>query len=61
MMLKNVSAFVEYKYSHQFDVEMESHVFVHVAANGALGTLQWGTAHLTYDSHRIVLGVAYHF
>jgi opacity protein-like surface antigen len=61
MLLKNVSAFVEYKYSHQFDVELDSHAFVPVAANGALGTLQRGTAHFDYDSHRVVLGVAYHF
>jgi len=61
MLLKNVSAFVEYKYSHQFDVELESHAFVPVGANGTLGYLQRGTAHFTYDSHRIVLGVAYHF
>lgn len=61
MLLKNVSAFVEYKYSHQFDVELDSHAFVPVAANGALGTLERGTAHFTYDSHRLVLGVAYHF
>ncbi|MEW6657596.1 MAG: outer membrane beta-barrel protein [Thermodesulfobacteriota bacterium] len=61
MLLKNVSAFVEYKYSHQFDVELESHAFVPVAANGTLGTLQRGTAHFDYDSHRIVLGAAYHF
>lgn len=61
MMLKNVSAFVEYKFSHQFDVELEHHAFVPVAANGAPLTLQRGMAHFDYDSHRIVLGVAYHF
>ncbi len=61
MMLKNVAAFVEYKYSHQFDVELESHAILPVAANGVLGTLQRGTARFDYDSHRIVLGVAYHF
>ncbi len=61
MLLKNVSTFVEFKYSHQFDIEMESHAFIPVLANGAQGTLQRGTAHLTYDSHRVVLGVAYHF
>ncbi len=61
MLLKNVSAFVEYKFSHQFDVELDSHAFVPVAANGTALYLQRGTAHFTYDSHRIVMGVAYHF
>jgi opacity protein-like surface antigen len=56
MMLKNVSAFVEYKFSHQFDVELESHSFIPQG-----GTLQRGTATFDYDSHRIVCGVAYHF
>jgi opacity protein-like surface antigen len=56
MMLKNVSAFVEYKYSHQWDVELESHEIIPVG-----GTVQRGKATFDYDSHRIVLGVAYHF
>ncbi len=56
MMLKNVSAFVEYKYNHQFSPEMEIHQF-HV--NNFLGV---GTATLTgYDLHRIVVGVTYHW
>jgi opacity protein-like surface antigen len=55
MMLKNVSAFVEYKYSHQFDVEMETHDILVPA-----GVIR-GTAHLPYDSHKIVAGFAYHF
>ena len=56
MMLKNVSAFVEYKLSHKWNVELESHVLVTPA-----GTEQRGTATFNYDSHRIVVGVAYHF
>jgi opacity protein-like surface antigen len=55
MMLKNVSAYVEYKYNHQFDAEMEGHNFF---VNGAQGM---GKATLNYDLHRIVAGVAYHF
>jgi opacity protein-like surface antigen len=57
MLTKNVSAFVEYKYSHQFDAEMESHVFI-LADNT---TIARGTAHFNYDSHKWVVGVAYHF
>lgn len=55
MMLKNVSLYVEYKYGHQFDAEMESH---DLAVNGSTVS---GTASLPMDLHRIVLGVAYHF
>lgn len=58
MMLKNVSAFVEYKYNHQFDAEMEVHTFI---VNGFSGGAQGGTATLNYDLHRIVAGVTYHF
>lgn len=59
MMLKNVSAYVEYKYDHQFDAEMETHTFM-VPPNFT-GGAQGGTAHLSMDLHRIVFGVAYHF
>ncbi|MCX5892598.1 MAG: outer membrane beta-barrel protein [Deltaproteobacteria bacterium] len=59
MMLKNVSAYVEYKYNHQFDAEMETHTFI-VPPNFS-GGAQGGTAHLPFDLHRIVFGVAYHF
>jgi opacity protein-like surface antigen len=58
MMLKNVSVYVEYKFSHQWDVELESHEFDPIAV-GAVP--ERGTAKFDYDSHRIVLGVAYHF
>lgn len=56
MMLKNVSAYVEYKYSRVFDAEMESHQFT--VGNNFAGQ---GTATLDYELHRVVLGVAYHF
>jgi opacity protein-like surface antigen len=56
MLLKNVSAFVEYKFSHQWDVELEYHQI-----NPVGGTDQRGTATFDYTTHRIVLGVAYHF
>ncbi len=56
MILKNISAFVEYKFSKQWDVELESQTF-----NPIGGTLQRGTAHFDFDSHKIAVGVAYHF
>ncbi|MGB8990758.1 MAG: outer membrane beta-barrel protein [Desulfobaccales bacterium] len=56
MMLKNVSAFVEYKFNYLWNIEIEDHAFY--LPNGTVGR---GTAYLNYDSHKIVLGVAYHF
>jgi len=56
MMLKNVSAFVEYKYNHQFSPEMEIH---QVMVKNFLGA---GTATLSgYDLHRVIFGVTYHW
>jgi opacity protein-like surface antigen len=56
MMLKNVSAFVEYKFNYLWDAEIEDHAFY--LPNGTVGR---GTATLDYCSHKIVFGVAYHF
>jgi opacity protein-like surface antigen len=56
MMLKHVSAFVEYKFNYLWDAELESHAFY--LPDGTVGR---GTAHFDYSSHKIVVGVAYHF
>ncbi len=56
MLLKNVSAFVEYKFNYLWNIEIEDHAFY--LPNG---TVSRGMATLNYDSHKIVLGVAYHF
>ncbi len=56
MFTKNIGAFVEYKYNHQWDVEIESHAFY--LPNGAVGR---STAHLDFDVHKVVMGVAYHW
>jgi opacity protein-like surface antigen len=56
MLTKQVSTFVEYKFTHVWDAEIESHAFY--LPDGTVGR---GTAHLDYTSHKIVLGVAYHF
>jgi opacity protein-like surface antigen len=56
MLLKNVSAFVEYKFNYIWDAEIEDHDF-----NLPNGTLGRGTAHFDYVTHKVVLGVAYHF
>lgn len=56
MFTKHISAFVEYKYNHQWDVEIQSHPFY--LPNGDEGR---GTAHLDFDCHKVVLGMAYHW
>jgi opacity protein-like surface antigen len=59
MMLKNVSAFVEYKYSKQWNVELELQGLWALPPNpGGLGQ---GTTQFDFDSHKVVAGVAYHF
>jgi opacity protein-like surface antigen len=55
MMLKNVSAFVEYKYSKVFDALMEDQVLI------AGGQRFQKDANYDFDSHKIVVGVSYHF
>jgi opacity protein-like surface antigen len=56
MFTKNIGAFVEYKYNHQWDVEIESHPFY--LPDGTVGR---GMAHLDFDCHKVVAGVAYHW
>jgi len=56
MFTKHIGAFVEYKYNRQWDVEIESHAFY--LPDGTVGR---GTAHLDFDCHKVVMGVAYHW
>lgn len=56
MFTKSIGAFVEYKYNHQWDVEIESHAF-----SLPDGTVGRGTAHFDFDCHKVVAGVAYHW
>jgi opacity protein-like surface antigen len=56
MFTKHIGAFVEYKYNHQWAVEIESHPFY--LPNGVEGR---GTATLDFDCHKVVAGVAYHW
>ncbi len=59
MMLKNVSAFVEYKFSKQWNVELESQqILAPVSGQVVLGT---SLAKMDFDAHKVVAGVAYHF
>jgi opacity protein-like surface antigen len=57
MLLRNLSAFVEYKFSHQWEVELEDQ---RVVANG-LGREGKGTATFDFTNHKFVVGLAFHF
>jgi opacity protein-like surface antigen len=55
MFLKNVSAYLEYQFSYQWEVELESQtVFTTGGPKGGMATFD-------YETHRVVAGVAYHF
>ncbi len=56
MFMKNLSAFVEYKYNHQVSPELQEHP---LRVNNFTGI---GTATLApYDLHRVVFGLTYHW
>jgi len=56
MVTKHFSAFVEYKYNRQWDVEIESHPFY--LPNGTVGR---GATHFDFSCHKVVLGLGYHW
>jgi opacity protein-like surface antigen len=56
MFTKHIGAFVEYKYNHQWAVEIEDHPFY--LPNGWVGR---DMATLNFDCHKVVAGVAYHW
>jgi outer membrane immunogenic protein len=56
MLTKHISAFAEYKFNYQWDVEIESHPFY--LPNGTVGR---GTAHFDFACHKVVAGLAYHW
>jgi opacity protein-like surface antigen len=56
MLAEHLSAFVEYKFNYQWDVEIGDHPFY--LPNG---TVCRGMAYLDFACHKVVLGLAYHF
>ncbi len=56
MITKHISTFVEYKFNYQWDVEIESHAFY--LPNGTPGR---GLATLDFATHKVVMGLAYHW
>ena len=55
MLLKNVSMFVEYKYTHVFNTEMSMQVYLHN------GQAVQAAASFPLDNHKVVLGAGYHW
>ena len=57
MLLRHISAFVEYKFSHQWVVELEDQRLQSLG----VGREGKGTATFDFTNHKIVVGIAYHF
>lgn len=60
MMLKNVSAFVEYQFSKQWNVELDTQE-LRAPSPFPPFLIARGTATFDFDSHKVVAGVAYHW
>jgi len=56
MFNRNISAFVEYKFNYQWNVELESHPFYLPSGNVCRGDTEFDLA-----THRVVMGVGYHW
>jgi opacity protein-like surface antigen len=57
MLLRNLSMFAEYKFSHQWEVELQDQVLI----SQGLGRTGKGTATFDFTNHKFVVGVTYHF
>jgi len=56
MITQHISAFVEYKFNYQWAIEIETHPFY--LPNGTEGR---GMATLDFATHRVVMGLTYHW
>lgn len=59
MFRKNLSGFVEYKFNHQFDVELEHSKLKQLSGSGAYE--QRGQATFDFTMHQILVGLCVHF
>ena len=57
MLLKNISAFVEYKFSQQWDVELEHQKILQLTGPFE----KRGLATFDFTSHKVVVGICIHF
>jgi opacity protein-like surface antigen len=57
MLLRNLSAFVEYKFSRQWAVELDKQSLF----SDGLGQGREGVATFDFTNHKFIVGVAYHF
>ncbi len=63
MLTKHLAAFVEYKYFHQWDVQLGTQWIVINGVRHNLGDLGWEgkQTHFDFSNHKIVFGLEYHF
>ncbi len=63
MFTRHFGAFIEYKYFHQWDVQLGDQ-FVYINGNQyKLGNAGWESkqTHFDFDNHKVVAGLEYHF
>ncbi len=63
MLTKHFAVFLEYKYFHQWDVQLGNNVITISGQRFNLGNAGWEgkQSHFDFDNHKIVLGLEYHF
>lgn len=63
MFTKHLAAFVEYKYFHQWDVQLGTQWIVINGKRYNLGDAGWEgkQTHFDFNNHKIVVGLEYHF
>ena len=63
MFTKHFAAFVEYKYFHQWDVQLGTQWIVINGKRFNLGNVGWEgkQTHFDFNNHKIVAGLEYHF
>jgi len=63
MFTKHLAAFVEYKYFHQWDVQLGTQYLVINGKVYYVGDKGWECkqTHFDFDNHKVVIGMEYHF
>ncbi len=63
MFTKHFGAFIEYKYFHQWDVQLGTQFIFINGKQFNLGNAGWEgkQTHFDFDNHKVVIGLEYHF